>query len=212
MQLSGNKPSEWSVVLQPMIYEDIYTLQHQLNNNKLESLYLIKRAFKYRDTKLFEEGEKMYDNSTNKNKDIQNIILKNAKVLTDIQEKIFQIRRSIYLETLKKTRTSDSLKKLTTELETLTINNINITKKIKEQENNYLVQTQSILTNGPVPDPPINKSLTLKTDRYKLKFEKNIENSEDNEDVKENSEDSNNEIIKENKKVVGGFIKVIKIS
>ena len=62
-----------------MIYEDFNTLQYQLTNDKLESLYLIKRAFKYKDNKLFEEGEKMYDNSTKKNEDIQNIILKNIK-------------------------------------------------------------------------------------------------------------------------------------
>ena len=214
IKISGNKPSEWSVVLQPMIYEDFNTLQYQLTNDKLESLYLIKRAFKYKDNKLFEEGEKMYDNSTKKNEDIQNIILKNIKEITNIREKIFQIKRNIYLEKLKKTKKGNDLTKLTAELEALTIDYINIVKKIKEQENNYLVQTQSILTNGPVPEPPITKSLTLKSNRYKLKFEKNTENNKDNNDevVNENNKENNDEVVNENNKVVGGFIKVVKLS
>jgi hypothetical protein len=211
MKLSGNKPSEWSVELQPFIYEDIFTLQHQSNYDKLESLYLITRAFKYKDTKLFEEGEKMYDDSKKKNEDIQNMILKNKNELTNIHEKIFQTKRNIYLENLKKTRPTENIKNLTTKLETFTIDNINITKQIKEQENNYLVQQQNILIKGPVPDPPIIKSLTLKTHKYKLMFEKNIENIKvnSNKNVNENNKDVNEN--NNNNKGVGGFIKVIKL-
>ena len=217
MQISGNKPSDWTVILHPVIYKDIFTLQHQLNDDKLESLYLIKRAFEYKDNKLFEEGEKMYNNSIKKNDDIQNIILKNAKILKDSQEKIFQVKRNIYLEKNKKINS----KVLTLELEKLIIDNINITKQIKEQENNYLVQKQDVLINGPAPEPPITKALNLKTNRYKLKFKQSIEKGESEnekdeiekdeiESESEKDENKNGENEKENTK--GGFIKVIKLS
>ena len=150
MQIDGNKPSDWSVILQPMIYEDIYTVQYQLISHKLESLYLITRAFKYKDSSLFEEGEKVYNDYIKKNEDIKNIILKNEKKLIDIQEKIFKIKRNIYLESLKK----NNIKELTNELEKLTNENIRITKEIKEQEQSILYQEQNIITNGPVPEPP----------------------------------------------------------
>ena len=162
MKISGNKPSEWSVVLQPMIYEDIPTVEHNINEDKLESLYLITRAFKYKDSKLFDEGEKLQDKYNKKKEEIETIFSKNSKLLKDVLEKKFEIQRKIYLDKLK----NKNVTELTKKLDNITIESIEILQKINEEK--FVLKSQSVLTNGPFPDPPITKYLSLKSKIYKL--------------------------------------------
>ena len=180
LKISGDKPSEWYVLLNPLIVEDIYTVKYKIEQSKLEAQYLIKKAFEYKDEKLFTEGEKMYNEALKKEKDLQNIFESNQKLLKDISEKIFEVKRDIYLGTSNKKDVS----KLKTNLTELLFEKINIQKIIKEKENNVVFRPENIITDGPFPDPPVIKSLvikkqTVKTDDIKpdkIKVDKVVEN------------------------------------
>ena len=194
MKISGSKPSDWYIVLQPNKYDNIYNSEYEINNNKLESLYLMKKGFQTQNKKIFEDGEKMYEEFIKKNENIKNTFVNNLKKKTDIKEKIFEVKKNIYIQTLNK----KSIKELNTKLETLLIEDVNINKEIKHQEHNYLIQSQSILSNGPFPEAPIIKpfkiqreTLTSKEQKYNELIKKKIEQIENPK---------------------GGFIKVIKLS
>ena len=210
MKISGEKPNKWSITLQPILSTDIYTIDYELQNEISEAKYLFKRAFKNRDKNLFNQGEQLYNNSIKKQKDIDIIQLDNNKLLTNIKEKIFQIRRNIYL-TVKENPTDKKkilLQRLTNELETALIEQSNIVKNINEKENNYILRSQSIIRQGPIPEPPIIKSLSSKIGREKFRFEKKLEEFDEEFDEEEligldNTEDKN---------INGGYIKVIKLN
>lgn len=225
MKISGNKPSEWSIILQPILSTDVYTLKHNLINDQLEAKDLFKRAFQYRNKNLFKEGEIKYTYSEKKQNEIDSLIQNNVNLLKNIQEKIFQIRRNLYLANLEKTVNSDKVKKLSSELEKVTMEQINLQKDIKEQEYNYILKTQSIIQKGPIPEPPNVKHLSLTIRRQKFQFEKDekeineeSEESEDEDILDDIINTGNSNINSNNKKTnsetnkSGGYIKIIKLS
>ena len=77
IKISGTKPSKWSIVLQPALSTDIYTLQYKLKNDKLEAVELFKRAFKYQDNNLFVESEKQYNELKKVQLDIKDLVSNN---------------------------------------------------------------------------------------------------------------------------------------
>ena len=193
MKISGELPTEWSVTLQPILSTDIYTLKYEVKNDKIEARDLFKRAFKYRNKTLFSEGESIYKNSEKKQKEINELLSNNDKLLKTVQEKIFQIRRKLYFVGLEKNVNFNKVKKLTAELEKITLEQINIQKNIKEQENNYILRTQSVIQKGPIPEPPTVKHLSLKIGRKKLQFEKDIEEEEKRAEQEKQNEESEND-------------------
>ena len=219
VKISGDKPKKWSIELQPIISVDIYTLQYDIKQQKLEAKSLFKRAFKYKNKELFKEAEQLYLSLEKKQKDIDTIINNNDKLKLNIKEKIFQIRRNLFLENSKKPVDYVKIKKLIEELEKATLEQISINKRIKETENNYILKTQSIIQEGPIPEPPVVKYLSMKIGRSKKQFELNIEKEEENAELENNNDnndnndsdddnsDNDNEISNQN----GGTIKVIKL-
>lgn len=198
MKMSGEQPTKWSLTLQPILSTDIQTLNYELENNIEEAKYLFKRAFKDRDKNLFNDGEELYSDSVKKQKDIETIQTENDDLLKNIKEKIFQIRRNIYLESNKDNPDKKKIKRLTNELEMALIEQNDIIELINEKENNYILRSQSIVRQGPVPPPPTVKALSLKIGREKMNFEKRLENLEDiSDEITNNSK--------------GGYIKVIKL-
>lgn len=69
MKISGEKPTKWSITLQPILATDIYTMDYEIQSEIEEAKYLFKRAFKSRDKNLFNQGEQLYNTSI-KNKRI----------------------------------------------------------------------------------------------------------------------------------------------
>ena len=110
MKISGSKPLDWYIILQPNKYDNIYNSEYEINNNKLESLYLMKKGFQTQNKKIFEDGEKMYEEFIKKNENIKNTFVNNLKKKTDIKEKIFEVKKNIYIQTLNK----KSIKELNT--------------------------------------------------------------------------------------------------
>ena len=211
IKISGTKPSKWSIVLQPALSTDIYTLQYKLKNDKLEAVELFKRAFKYQDNNLFVESEKQYNELKKVQLDIKDIVSNNNKILKNVKEKIFQIRRDIYITNLEKPLDTNKIKRLTNELEIANIEQINTEKNIDKQQDNYILKTQSMIRNGPVPDPPNIKSLSLTTKEKKYNFEKNMEKvaKKKNNILIQPKKNMQVETISGKKK--GGYIKVIKL-
>ena len=217
MKISGNKPSNWSITIKTVLSSDISTLQYDIKNDKINAKYLFQRSFKDRNKELFNEGEKLYNISEKNKKDLLSIKEDNDTLLKNIQEKIFQNKRNLYLINLNKPIDLNKVKKINSELEISLIEHMNILKSIEERENNYILKPQSILKSGPSPDPPIIIKISIKTGGDKLNNEKNI-NTEDNikyikginsdNENKNKKKESNEKIINENIKS-GGYIKVI---
>ena len=170
MKISGSKPSEWSVVLQPIITTDLHTLKYDLNKEKLEAKDLFKRAFRYRNKSLFKEGETKYVDSEKIQKEINELIQNDVSLMRNKQEKIFQIRRNLYLTSLQKNVDSEKVRKLSSELEEATLEQIKLQKSIRDQEYNYVLKTQSVVQKGPIPTPPTVKHLSLRIRRMKFQF------------------------------------------
>ena len=238
MKISGNKPSNWSIIIQTILTTDISTLQYNIQNDEIKAKHLFQRAFKDRNKQLFNEAENLYIISEKNKKDLITLKEENDILLKNIQEKIFQNKRNLYLINLKKPVDLNKVKKISSELKESIIEHMNILKGIEERENNYIFKPQSILRSGPTPDPPDVKALTIKIGR-----EKNIDISQqsissDNDDIKyikglksndidnvKNKNNKNNELIvnsnnKNNELIVkaknenvkgGGYIKVIKL-
>ncbi len=206
MKISGNKPSEWSVVLQPIITTNLHTLQYDLNKKKIEATYLFKRAFQYQNKSLFKEGETIYSDSEKKQKEINEFIQNDILVIRNIQEKIFQIKRNLYIANLQKKIDYEKIRKLTSELEEAMLEEIKLQKSIQEQENNYVLKTQSIIQKGPIPTPPTVTYLSLRNKKMKFQFESETDSDEDTEI---NNVDDTDTSKKENKKT--GNIKIIKL-
>jgi len=204
MKISGDLPNEWSITLQPILLTDIYTLKYEIKNDKIEAKDLFVRAFEDRNKDLFLEGETVYKNSEKKEKEINEVVLNNDKILKTILEKIFQIRRNLYFVGLEKPINFKKVKSLTAELEKATLEQIDIQKSIKEQENNYILRTQSIIQKGPFPEPPVVKHLSLSMGRNKLQFEKNIEEEEKRQ--KELDEEQNKESDKDSDEIINDTI------
>lgn len=122
----------------------------------------------------------------------------NNKLLKNIKEKIFQIRRNIYLTLRENNKDKNKIQRLTNELEISLIEQTNIIKNINEKENNYILRSQSIIRQGPIPEPPMVKSLSSKIGREKFSFEKRLDESEKNTDEwdEENSKGGNIKVIK----------------
>ena len=167
MKISGKKPKDWSVELKAIQYTDIYTIQYGIKQQKLEAQALFKKAFRYNDEKLFKEAENIILSLDKKQKEIDDIIKNNKNLETKIKEKIFIVRRKIFIS--KKFNIE-----LSKELDNLKEEEIQINKIIKENINKYILKNQNIITNGPVPNPPIVKSLDI-TIRNKRNFEKDID-------------------------------------
>jgi hypothetical protein len=198
MKISGSLPNNWSIILQPTIITDIYTLSYKVKNDELKVKDLFNRAFRNRNKILFKEGEIMYTDVENRKKDIDNLIKNNDILLKNIQEKIFQLRRNIYLENLKKNFNSDKIKKLSLELQEKSQEQIRIQKDIKDQLSNYILKTKSIIQNGPIPEPPIIKSLVLKIQKQifqvNKEFEQKSEDESENETENESEDESEDEV------------------
>lgn len=189
MKISGDKPSDWSITLQSILSTDIPTLQYDIQNDEIKAKNLFQIAFKDRNKKLFNEGEQLYSISEKNKKDLITLLNDNDTILKNIQEKIFQIKRNLYLINLKKPVDLNKVKKLSLELESALVEHMNISKGIEERENNYILKPQSILRSGPTPDPPNVKALSMKVGREKLQFEKDIELSQQSINSNEDIED-----------------------
>ena len=56
MKISGELPKDWSIILQPILSTDVYTLEYEIKTDKSKSKDLFRRAFMYRNKSLFTEG------------------------------------------------------------------------------------------------------------------------------------------------------------
>jgi vacuolar-type H+-ATPase subunit I/STV1 len=136
----------WSITLQPSSVTDIPTILYELEEQKKEALFLMKTSIKNQDQSLFTKGEEMYNKYEKKKKEIENIIEKNKKLLDETEEKIFELRRKIYLE--------PKDKKLQKQLSETINSKFELEKSIDKETNNYVLKAQSIKQSGPVPEPP----------------------------------------------------------
>jgi|SaaInlStandDraft_1057018.scaffolds.fasta_scaffold04976_11 hypothetical protein len=171
IKISGTKPNEWSVLLEPAEYSNIYKILENIKHQKLKAQSLFKEAFRKNKKDLFEEAEKIILSLENKENDINTVIKENKVLEKKINDKIFDIKRKIFLSKKIDIKLMDELKNSLKEKQ-------NILNKINDNINNYPIKSKSIKTKGSVPEPPIINSLDVSVRKTKRQFQKNIDNSE----------------------------------
>jgi hypothetical protein len=220
MKISGNKPNNWSIILSPSKTVDMRAYLYEIQQEKNSSVQLMKDAFSRRDAGLFREGEQRYQLEEKKERQINDILEDFHKKEIQMAERIFQVKRSLYLLTYKRRE----LKKDFTDIDKKTLEKLNIELKnlMKEEIEQkkihqvnihlYSPYSESIRPQGPVPEPPNVQSLPVGLPRKRIivgnkknKTKKiNIESESESESENENEDEDDN-------KQDGGDIKIISL-
>lgn len=198
MKISGNEPTEWSIIIKPEIFINIYTYIYQFEKKKKDAIAILKNSLLLKDKKKFDEALKLYDESNKEVKKLENIIRENKSKMDNINNEIFEIKKNIYHSTGKQ-----DIKQLNEKLEKAINNKIILAGNFKKEEENYILSDKALIKKGPIPDVPTIKSQTYKVIRKKFEF--------DSSDIK-NSISNFSQTTQTNLNQQGGFVKVIKLS
>ena len=171
IKISGKKPKDWSVILEPIQYSNIYKIIHNIKNKKLEAQSLFKKAFLFNNKEFFKNAEEILLSLDNTENEINNIIKNNNMLENKINEKIFNIKRKIFLSKKFDIKLSKELKESLLEKQ-------NIIKNININNNKVTISNKNIVSKGPVPEPPIVNSLDINLKKTKKHNFKNIDESE----------------------------------
>ena len=150
LNISGNNPSKWSVSLESGFFMTLIEYENKLNNNLILAKNTIHDSFKNYDKKMFEKGKKLYNNTLEEIKKLNNFKEKNTNEIKNLDTKIYEEQKNIYLsenmKLIKKYVKHDKdLRKIYSDKKIL----IN---KIINDKNMYFIEKENIIKKGPVPD------------------------------------------------------------
>ena len=166
MKITGNKPSDWSVILKSSLKQNIYEHNYSIQLDRQNTVELVKEAFKTKNKDLLQEAEKRYNENEKNQKIITDNINNYTKQVKDIQEKIFNIRKELYKDNSKnKTMLKNKLLEMYKE-----------EKKIKSNIISQSISNQSLVQKGPVPEIP-------KIEMFIFKSSKKIFTIDNNEKI-----------------------------
>lgn len=166
MKITGNKPSDWSVVLKSSLKQNIYENNYSIQLDRQNTFELVKEAFKTKNKDLLQEAEKRYNENEKNQKIITDNINNYTKQVKDIQEKIFNIRKELYKDNSKnKTILKNKLLEMYKE-----------EKKIKSNIISHIISNQNLVQKGPVPEIP-------KIEMFSFKSSKKIFTIDNNEKI-----------------------------
>ena len=102
MRLSGKKPSAWTVTLQPAPTIDLRAYIFQAKQGKRKALETMRDAVDTRDEKSFRAAEKDFINGADIEKQGSMMIDAANKKLKNIEERLIQVKRNLYVAQHKK--------------------------------------------------------------------------------------------------------------
>lgn len=178
IKIIGKTPKDWSIQIIPLKTIDIRKLKYNLLIKKNNLRYLIEQSFVDGNKNEFQRIKKDIEKNEKKISDIEKILEENNKKIKDSIKNTFNARRDLFVESLKGKQDKKKIKNLSENLEKRILEEIKLSKNIKEQEKNFVIRKQEILQEGPVPIAPKIKALTTSTRRRKIIFEESENENE----------------------------------
>ena len=102
MRMEGKEPSPWSVTLRPSYTVDMRKYLFDAEIGKQRAVEMMKDAFKDVNKKLFQDAEGLYQEEEKKIEDMKKRLDDYHKKRVKTAEKLFNIRRELYLLNLKR--------------------------------------------------------------------------------------------------------------
>lgn len=159
MKILGKEPSEWYVILQPEIYENIQSIEYDIEKQKEDILYKINKIVDTSDIKKIEEVEKQFTKIQEYSKNIKDIV--STKNIDIIDDKIYTLKNTIY-NNPKNISNIVALEKLLKEKKNIIYEYYNSQK--------YIIKDKNIIQKGKVPEPPSIEYLQRKKYSDKKRF------------------------------------------
>jgi hypothetical protein len=211
LEISGKEPSPWKVILIPGKSCDIRTYHFFLEKEKKRSIRIMKEAFQERDPKLFREGEDLYKREEKKEEEIKKILDSFRKEEIQMEERLFQAKRNLYLLYRKKRNKKltenekKALERASKEVRDITLEHIQQQKNKNFQIQQFTLEPSKIKTEGPVPDIPNIPYLALENKKKikDLENKKKIKDLENKKKIKElNDQELNDQELNYQEKII----------
>lgn len=203
MKLSGNKPSSWSVILQPAPTIDLRAYIYNAKQKKKDALEEMRKAVESRDEKLFRSAEKEFINGNNIEKQGNAMISAADKKLKNIEERLVQVKRNLYVaqhKKEKKTKQDITMRtKLIAELKKLSDEQLETEREIETEFHQFSPESVSIRQHGPYPEPPVISQISsIPTGRVRVKRSKKVkvkkqDHPKENEEVEDEEDEEETE-------------------